>query len=176
MYPTTRSCTPEICDFQTIFLTQESKHLKSLIQATNNSTEIPEAICTIDWPRPVCKMSSPIGRGINFGYRPAARPFIALFVEVQKLIQKHSSKINSGTCGFLFGSSASLPFLYPLKLRGLYLLYKITSSSVAKANYAQRLRYLPLLCCSIHILQCSRDCGVNSAWRWNAKSKNANYW
>jgi len=74
-------------------------------------------------------MSSPIGHGFNFGNRPTPRPVIALFSEAQKLGQKYLAKINVATCGFLFGSSAGLPFLYPLKLRGLYLLYKITSSS-----------------------------------------------
>jgi hypothetical protein len=74
-------------------------------------------------------MSSPIGHGFSFGDQPAARPFIALFGQARKLTENHLSKINGGTCGFLFGSSAGLAFLYPLKLRSLYLLYKITSSS-----------------------------------------------
>jgi hypothetical protein len=74
-------------------------------------------------------MSSLIGRwtnGFNFGDRPAVRPFVVLFGEARKLTE--NVLVKRVACGFLFGSSAGLPFLSPLRLRGLYLLYTVISS------------------------------------------------
>jgi hypothetical protein len=66
-------------------------------------------------------------RGLRLGERPMAIPFVVLYQEVRILAESHLSTIKGLVCGMVFGSSAALPFLWPLNLRGLYLLYSTFS-------------------------------------------------
>jgi hypothetical protein len=66
--------------------------------------------------------------GLNIGERPMMFPFVVLFRRI--LAENHLSKLKGLVCGTMFGSAAALPFLYPLDLKGLCLLYSATLSLV----------------------------------------------
>jgi len=57
-------------------------------------------------------------------------PVAALLRKMQNLAKTHLSELKGLVCGTMFGSSAALPILYPFDLKGLYLLYLITTALV----------------------------------------------
>ncbi len=59
---------------------------------------------------------------LSLGEQPMVLPFVVLFREVRVLAESHLSISQGLVCGMVFGSSAALPFLWPLKLTRLYLL------------------------------------------------------
>ncbi|KAE9381865.1 hypothetical protein N431DRAFT_15286 [Stipitochalara longipes BDJ] len=79
----------------------------------------------LHWPESSLKMGSQFGEwphGLNIGERPMVFPFVVLFRKMRILAESHLSKLKGLVCGTMFGSSAALPFLYPLDLKGLCLL------------------------------------------------------
>jgi hypothetical protein len=73
-------------------------------------------------------------RGLNIGLGPMVFPFVVLFRKMRGLAESHLSHIKGLVCGSMFGSSAALPFLYPLKLRSLCLLYLVISFRIWKST------------------------------------------
>jgi hypothetical protein len=61
--------------------------------------------------------------GLNLRDRLMIFPFIAIYQEMRILAETHHHASEGLVCGIVFGSSAALPFLSPLKLTLLYLLY-----------------------------------------------------
>jgi hypothetical protein len=61
--------------------------------------------------------------GLNLGDRLMIFPFIVIYQEMRILAKNHHNASQGLVCGMVFGSSAALPFLWPLKLTLLYLLY-----------------------------------------------------
>jgi hypothetical protein len=72
--------------------------------------------------------------GLNIGQQPMLFPLVVLFRKMRGLAESHLSHIKGLVCGSMFGSSAALPFLYPLKLRGLCLLYLPISFRIWKSR------------------------------------------
>jgi hypothetical protein len=62
-------------------------------------------------------------RGLSFEDRPRVSSFTMGFRKIWSFAERHLSKIKALVCGTMLGSSAALPFLYPLRLKGLCLVY-----------------------------------------------------
>ncbi len=62
-------------------------------------------------------------QGFKLGERLMIFPLIVLYQEMRILADTHHNASQGLVCGMLFGSSAALPFLWPLKLTLLLLLY-----------------------------------------------------
>ena len=72
--------------------------------------------------------------GLNLGDRHMIFPFIVIYQEMRILAEKHHNASQGLVCGLVFGSSAALPFLWPLKLTLLYLLYNSVSFPFMEAR------------------------------------------
>ena len=62
-------------------------------------------------------------QGLNLGQRLMIFPLIVMYQEMRILAEDNHNASQGLVCGMLFGASAALPFLSPLKLTLLYLLY-----------------------------------------------------
>jgi hypothetical protein len=62
-------------------------------------------------------------QGLNLGQRLMIFPLIVIYQEMRILAEDNHNASQGLVCGLVFGSSAALPFLGPLKLTLLYLLY-----------------------------------------------------
>jgi hypothetical protein len=62
-------------------------------------------------------------QGLNLGQRLMIFPLIVIYQEIRILAEDNHNASQGLVCGMLFGASAALPFLWPLKLTLLYLLY-----------------------------------------------------
>jgi hypothetical protein len=72
--------------------------------------------------------------GLNLGERLMIFPLIVTYQKMRILAETHHHASEGLVCGMVFGSSAALPFLWPLKLTLLYLLYCSDFSPILQAG------------------------------------------
>lgn len=128
MYPTNPHAGTAINNdskIQQRFAYRQSQLLKPQSVLSRNCPPTCEKLPS-NWPRSSLKMMSQIVEwihGLSIGDRSMVHPVVVLLEELPAA--RVISTIKVFVCGITFGSSAALPFLYPLELRTLYLMYSI---------------------------------------------------
>jgi hypothetical protein len=101
-------------------------------------------------------------QGLNLDQRLMIFPLIVIYQEMRILAENNHNTSQGLVCGMLFGASAALPFLWPLKLRLLYLLYGNVSFPFMEARLTQQGLWCFRLCRHpVHGDEQGRHCPVN---------------